>query len=165
MGGDREVAPLLPGGAGHVLITSRAQDWAELAVPVEVDVLARAESVAVLVNRVRGVAEADAGRVAQGLGDLPLALAQAAGFMTGTGTPAGEYLDLLATRAALILDQGQPLSYGRSLAAATQLAFEQLRADDLAAAEVVAACAFLAPEPVPAEWFPAPWRSCQDRWR
>jgi hypothetical protein len=32
------------------------------------------------------------------LGDLPLAIAQAAGFMAGTGTPAEEYLGLLWTR-------------------------------------------------------------------
>ena len=40
------IRPWLPGGAGHVLITSRQRAWAELAAPVEVDVLARAESVA-----------------------------------------------------------------------------------------------------------------------
>jgi hypothetical protein len=152
--GPGEMAEVLPGGAGHVLITSRAQGWAEVAVPVEVDVLARTESVAILVNRVPGLTEAEADRVAQALGDLPLALAQAAAYMTGTGMPSGEYLDLLATRAALILGQGHSLAYGRSLAAVTQLAFDQLRADDPAAAAVVAVCAFLAPEPVPAGWFP-----------
>jgi hypothetical protein len=36
----------------------------------------------------------------------------------------------------------------------TQLAFDQLRAQDPAAAGAVAVCAFLAPEPVPAAWFP-----------
>lgn len=146
-----KVAGVLPGGAGHVLITSRAHDWAEVAVPVEIDVLARTESIAILVNRVPGLEEAEADTVAQALGDLPLALTQAAGYMTGTGMPAAEYRDLLATRAAQILDQGQPALYGRSLAAVTQLAFDRLRADDPAAAEVVAVCAFLAPEPVPAD--------------
>ena len=137
-----------------MLITSRAQDWAEVAVPVEIDVLARAESVAILVNRVPELGEADAGRVAQALGDLPLALAQAAGYMAGTGTPAAEYLDLLAARAAQILDQGRSAAYPRSLTAVTQLAFDQLRGEDPAAADLAAICAFLAPEPVPADWFP-----------
>ena len=41
-----DVRPWLPGGSGHVLITSRERGWAEIAAPVEVDVLARAESVA-----------------------------------------------------------------------------------------------------------------------
>ena len=91
-----DLAPWLPGGAGHVLITSRARGWAEIAVPVEVDVLARAESVAILRDRVPGLADGDADRVAAALGDLPLAVAQAAGYMAETGMPAGEYAGLLA---------------------------------------------------------------------
>jgi TIR domain/NB-ARC domain len=152
--GPEDVADGLPSGAGHVLITSRAQDWAEVAVPVEVDVLARAEAVAILANRVPGLGEADAGRVAAALGDLPLALAQAAGYMAGTGTPAAEYVDLLAARAAQVLDQGRSAAYPRSLTAVTQLAFDRLRGEDPAAADLAAICAFLAPEPVPAHWFP-----------
>jgi len=152
--GPQEIADALPSGPGHVLITSRAQDWAEVAVPVEIDVLARAESVAILVNRVPGLGDADASRVAQALGDLPLALAQAAGYMAGTGTLPAEYLDLLAARAAQILDQGRSAAYPRSLTAVTQLAFDRLRGEDSAAADLAAMCAFLAPEPVPAAWFP-----------
>jgi hypothetical protein len=105
--GPGQVVRMLPGGPGHVLITSRALGWEEVAVPVEVDVLARAESIALLANRVPGLAEADAGRVAQALGDLPLALAQVAGYMTGNGTSAGEYLALLAGRAGQVLAEGQ----------------------------------------------------------
>jgi TIR domain/NB-ARC domain len=152
--GPGDVAEALPGGAGHVLITSRAQGWSETAVPVDVDVLARAESVALLVNRMPALSPADADEVAAALGDLPLALAQAAGYMTATGMPAAEYLDLLAVRGAQLMDRGQSSAYGRSLTAVTQLAFDQLRAGEPAAAEVVSICAFLAPEPVPAAWFP-----------
>ena len=90
-----------------MLITSRERAWAEVAAPVEVDVLARAESVAILRRRVPGLSEADADRLAAELGDLPLAIAQAAGFMAETGTPAGQYLDLLRTRAGQLLDQGR----------------------------------------------------------
>ena len=32
------LAPFLPGGPGHVVITSRHPDWRELAAPVPVDV-------------------------------------------------------------------------------------------------------------------------------
>ena len=70
-----DLAGWLPGG-GHVLITSRQHRWAQVAAPVEVDVLARAESVALLAGRVTGLAAYDAGRLAAELGDLPLALAQ-----------------------------------------------------------------------------------------
>ena len=162
--GPRDVATMLPGGAGHVLITSRGQDWAEVAVPVEVDVLARAESVAVLVGRVPGLADADASQVAAAAGDLPLALAQAAGYMASTGTPAGEYVHLLATRAAQILDLGQSAAYPRSLTAVTQLAFDWLEADDLAAAQAAGICAFLAPSRYPQNGSPRRLSSCPSRW-
>ena len=143
------------GRGGHVLITSRAAAtgprsrcrWRWTCWPGP--------------NRWRSCAtgcpdwrEADAGRVAQALGDLPLALAQAAGYMPGTGMPAGEYLELLAARAAQVLDQGTSAAYRRSLAAVTQLAFDRLRAQDPIAASLAAVCAFLAPEPVPTDWFP-----------
>jgi TIR domain/Tetratricopeptide repeat len=111
----QDLAGWLPGGAGHVLITSQAHGWAEVTVPVEVDVLARGESVAILRDRVPGLAAEDADLVAAALGHLPLAIAQAAAYLAETGMPAGQ---------------------------------------DLAAAQVAGVCAFLAPEPVPAEWFP-----------
>ena len=71
-----------------MLITSREHGWDEIAAPVEVDVLARPESVAILQARVTGLSAADADRLAAELGDLPLALAQAAGFMAETGMAA-----------------------------------------------------------------------------
>jgi transcriptional regulator with XRE-family HTH domain len=150
-----DVAPWLPGGGGHVLITSRRRGWGEVAAPVEVDVLARAESVAILQARVTALSGADADRLAGELGDLPLAIAQAAAFMAGTGMTADEFGLLLATRAGQLLAQGTPGSYPRSLAAATGLIADRLAARDPAAAELASICAFLAPEPIPESLFTA----------
>ena len=144
-----DVVPWLPGGGGHVLITSRERAWAEIAAPVEVDVLARTESIAILRDRVTGLSDADGDRLAAHLGDLPLAVVQAAGYLAETGMSAGEYLRLLGTRTAEILDQGRPVSYRRSLAAATQLIADRLDRDDPAAAELASLCAFFAAEPIP----------------
>ena len=150
------ITPWLPGGDGHVLITSRQRAWDELAAPVEVDVLIRAESVALLRHRVPGTGTADADRLAAQLGDLPLAVAQAAGFMAETGTSAAGYLELLATQAGKVLDQpARGPSYPRSLAAATRLAAGRLDDDDPAAAQLASICAFLAPEPIPEDLFTA----------
>jgi tetratricopeptide repeat protein/NB-ARC domain-containing protein len=148
-----DVTPWLPGGGGHVLITSRERGWTEIAVPVEVDVLARAESVAILQARVTGLTDADADRLAAELGDLPLAIAQAAGFMAEAGMSANQYLELLRTRAGQLLDHGVPGSYPRSLAAATGLIADRLASEDAAAAELASLFAFLAPEPVPEDLF------------
>jgi tetratricopeptide (TPR) repeat protein len=148
-----DIRPWLPGGGGHALITSREHRWAEIGVPVEVNVLARAESVAILQDRVAGLGAADADQLAAELGDLPLAIAQAAGFMAETGMTAGEYLGLLATRAGQLLAQGETGSYPQSLAAATGLIADRLAAEDPAAAELASSCAFLAPEPIPEDLF------------
>ena len=148
-----DVAPWLPGGGGHVLITSRQRGWDEVAAPVEVDVLARAESVAILQGRMTGLNAADADRLAAELGDLPLAIAQAAGFMADTGMAADEFLVLLRTRAGQLLAQGVPGFYPRSLAAATGLIADRLARQDPAAAELASVCAFLAPEPIPESLF------------
>ena len=148
-----DLAPWLPGGTGHVLITSRARRWGEIAVPIQVDVLDRSESIAVLRRRVLALSEADADRIAEAVGDLPLAISQAAGYMDDTGMGASEYTGLVGVRAAEILDQGRPSSYPRSLGAVTQLAVDRLRAEDPAAGDLARICAFLAPEPIPVEWF------------
>ena len=103
--------------------------------------------------RVPGLAEAEADRFAGQLGDLPLAVAQAAGYLPGSGLSAAAYLELLRTRAAQILDLGKPVSYPRSLAAAIQLSFDRLAEEEPAAAQLISLCAFLAPEPIPQDLF------------
>jgi tetratricopeptide (TPR) repeat protein len=148
-----DLAGYLPGGAGHVLITSRTADWDEIAVLVEVDVLPRAESITLLRERVKGMSAADAGTVADALGDLPLALAQAGSYLAETGMPAAEYATLLRTRAAELLAEGKSAAYPDSLAAVVLLGFDKLKRENPAAADLAAVCAFLAPEPIPVDWF------------
>ena len=152
-----DLVPWLPGGTtGNVLITTRTSGWEEIAArPVEVDVFARPESAAILRGRVRGLAEADADALASELGDLPLAVAQAASYMAESGMPAADYLHLVRTRAGQILDQGHIWSYPHSLAGAIQLTMEKLASDDPAVAQLAEISAFLAPEPIPLALFPA----------
>ena len=149
-----DIVGWLPGGSGHVLITSRAHAWHEVAAPVDVDVMDRAESVALLLGRVPGLSEDNAYAVADAVGDLPLAVAQAADFMADTGMSAGEYAGLLRTRAVDLLREGCPAAYPTPLTAVIQLAFGRLRESDPSSAALAGICAFLAPEPVPSEWFP-----------
>lgn len=141
----------LPSGNGHVLITSRTPGWEDTAASVAIDVLARAESVAILRKRVAGITETEANQLAELLGDLPLAVAQAAWFMAETGTTAARYLALLKTRTGETLDTEPPRDYPRSLAAATNLSADRLADDDAAAEELAILCAFLAPAPIPQE--------------
>src|ERR1022692_1570397 len=152
-----DLAPWLPGGSsGHVLITTRSSGWTEIAAaPVEVGVFDRAESAAILGGRVPALTGADAGQLAAELGDLPLGIAQAASYLADSAMPAAQYLALLRTRAAHMLDQGPVLSYPTSLAGATALTMERLARDHDGARELAEVCAFLAPEPIPLALFPA----------
>ena len=68
------VADLLPSAGARVLITSRFSDWSELADEVPLDVLPHEEAVAFLQSR-KGRSDAvGAKRLAEALGNLPLAL-------------------------------------------------------------------------------------------
>ncbi len=147
----RELRAWLPAGPGHTLITSRNPAWGELAARVEVDVLPRPESVELIHVSRPGVDETEADRLAEALGDLPLALAQAAGFLAETGMPVEHYLRLLHTRAEELLNQSPPESHPLSLAAAIRVSTDRLAEVDPAALALVRIGAFLAPEPIPAD--------------
>jgi hypothetical protein len=76
-----DLRDLLPrGGGGRVLITSRNPSW-DRATPLEVPPLVRALSVAFLLKRTNQGDETTAATLAAELGDLPLALEQAAAFI------------------------------------------------------------------------------------
>jgi hypothetical protein len=142
----------LPSEPGHVLITSRLAVWSEVAVPVPVDVLTRTESLQLLRTWVPGLTDTDADTLAAALGDLPLALAQAAAYLAETCIPAAEYATLLQDRGTELLSQYKPLAYRDTLPAVTTLAYDRLHAADAGAADLAAICAFLAPEPIPVSW-------------
>ncbi|MFJ5208976.1 MULTISPECIES: FxSxx-COOH system tetratricopeptide repeat protein [Streptomyces] len=139
------VAACLPSGAGHVLITSRNPRWHELATPVPVGVLARRDSVSLLRARTPWLTATDTDRLAAALDDWPLALVQAAEVLATTSVR--DYLEQLTDRAGEVTDAGKPLDYPRTLAAQIRLSMRRLRAQDSQAAQVLHACALLAPEP------------------
>src|SRR5262249_28255164 len=115
----------------------------------------RTESISLLRRRVTGLSEADAERVAAALEDLPLAVQQAAAFLTETGTSAEQYLRLLASRTHEVLTLGVPATYPASLAASWKLGFDRLAADEPAGLELLTMAARLAPEPIPFTLFTA----------
>ncbi|MGW6929650.1 FxSxx-COOH system tetratricopeptide repeat protein [Lentzea sp. NPDC054927] len=148
-----DLARFLPGGAARVLITSRCPDWQNLATQVEVTVFSPDESAALLRKRVAGLGDADARRLAEALGHLPLALDQAAALLSDGGLTPDSYLTLLETRAVELLRHdfaGKNIAGSRlSVAASWSVAFEALAASDPAGLQLLNLMAWLAPEPVP----------------
>ncbi|RJL32498.1 FxSxx-COOH system tetratricopeptide repeat protein [Bailinhaonella thermotolerans] len=139
----------LPGGTGHVLITSRSQTWVEVAAPLEVDVFTREESLEHLRRRVPALSDEDANRVAEELGDLPLAIEQAGAWLQETGMPVEEYVAKLTEQPAKTLELGDaPPAYQTHVAATWNVSFQRLRERSPAAVRLLQLLAFFAPEPV-----------------
>jgi tetratricopeptide (TPR) repeat protein len=140
--------------AGHVLITSRNPDWQPLARPLKVRTLLRPDSVGLLRGDPPQGDEAEADRLADALGDLPLALAQAAAYIRETARPFAEYLQRFqAQEAAFEGEQAEP-GYGQTVAATLELALSALGRGDGEAfgpGDVLARCAFYAPDLIPRE--------------
>jgi hypothetical protein len=148
-----DIASYRPGGAGHVLVTSRSPGWGALGGRLEVDVLARAETIALLRARIPDMSEELADELAAELGDLPLAAAQAAGYLEQTALPAGDYLRRFRARRAGLLARGDVLGYSGRLDTTWALSLDRLRDEDPAGVQLLEVAAYLAPEPSPLSLF------------
>jgi NB-ARC domain/Tetratricopeptide repeat len=149
----RDIRPLLPGGPGHILITTRRGGIRAVGDVLELDTLDRAEAVALLRRRVPRLTSSEAERITARLGDLPLALDQAAAFLDQTGAPAEEYVRLLDTRAAELYGRGRPTDHPETVATVWSVSFDRLRVSTPAAVQLLELCAWLAPEPIPLDLF------------
>ena len=145
----RALSRLLPEGPGQVLITSRNPAWRGIAAAVGVREFTRAESIALLRRLAPDLTEAEADRVADAVGDLPLAVEQAGSLLADTGMAVDKYLRLLAERAQDVLDHDPGGAYPQSVAASWAVAFDRLAADDPTALDLLTVVAWCGPEPVP----------------
>ena len=110
----RALSRFLPEGPGQVLITSRNPAWRGIAATVGVREFTRAESIALLRRLAPDLTEAEADRVADAVGDLPLAVEQAGSLLADTGMTVDKYLRLLAERAHDVLDHDPGGAYPQS---------------------------------------------------
>ncbi|MCS7475777.1 FxSxx-COOH system tetratricopeptide repeat protein [Umezawaea endophytica] len=147
------VRPYLPAGSGHIVVTSRNSDWAGVARAVEVDLFTRAESKELLGMRGGALDDADADRLAEALGDLPLAIEQAAAWRAQTGMQVSEYLELLQQNRMELLSTGTATGYQLPVAAAWNVPLEKLKNEHQAALQLLQVCAFFGPEPISRKLF------------
>ncbi len=149
-----DINSIIPRGPGHVLITSRNHRWQGVFDTVAIDVFDRAESVAFISKRVpKGVNAGEAALLASELGDLPLALEQAAALLAETGMSIEQYMRLLREHATQLLAEGKPPEYPVSMTAAWSLSVSQLKEKLPEAVELLRCCAFFGPEPIPRDVF------------
>jgi tetratricopeptide (TPR) repeat protein len=150
-----EVERLLSGLAGgHVAVTGRLADFSANFQPLELEVLAVEDAAAFLLARTEGrrrAASDDAAKsreVAQELGQLALALEQAAAFIAKRRLTFAQYLEEWRSKRGAILGWSDPTvtGYPRSVAITWQTSVAQLSEGGRRLLERLA---WLAPEKVP----------------
>jgi class 3 adenylate cyclase/tetratricopeptide (TPR) repeat protein len=144
---------LLPdGNSGHVIITSRSAVWRDVARPVSVDTWPRDESVRFLRARTGREDDEHAGELAAELGDLPLALEQAAAYMHVAAISYEAYLDRYRRSRQALLARSAPRDHPEAVATTWQVSMDRLREECPAAVDLLNVCAFLAPDDIAREW-------------
>jgi tetratricopeptide (TPR) repeat protein len=143
-----DLAHLIPSTGGHVILTSRNQTWSNVWDAIEVNIFERPESVALIRKRGTGISFDDADRLAEKLGDLPLALDQAASWQSATSMPVAEYLELFDQHVRELLSEGKPATYPTTIAALVKLAFQRLQNDAPAVAQLLEMFAIFGAEPI-----------------
>jgi tetratricopeptide (TPR) repeat protein len=135
------------GSTGHVLVTSRSPDWDTVAEPVHLPVWPRSDSISYLLRRTKKSDASAAGDLARELGDLPLALTQAAGYVVSKRRSLTAYLELFRTRRTdLWKREMPPEDYEETVATTWNLALQQLSAP---AVNLLNLFACLGPESIP----------------
>jgi tetratricopeptide (TPR) repeat protein len=153
--------PFLPDAKhGHILVTSRAQDFQDLGMtnPVELEPLNVDDATAFLLHRSnRGdanVEEKDAAeRLARELDGLPLALEQAAAYVVERRVTFQRYVEGYHSRGLRLIEERLPAlgSYSKSVATTWLMNFDAVQEESSAAADVLLFSAFLAPDAIPLE--------------
>lgn len=147
----RQVRKYFPtDGPGHIIVTSRNFQWSTHASSLEVDVFAREESIALLRRRSPQLPDDAVNHLAAALGDLPLAVEQAAVWLAETGMPVQQYLEVYERNFTELMQSEPPGDYPLSVAAAWNVSLGRLRETRPDALQLLQVCAFFAPEPI--EW-------------
>jgi len=114
------------GTCGHVLITSRHQNWNHIGTSLKIEVWSREESLAFLHKRTGQAEDAATGKLVETLGCLPLALEQAAAYCVARKKSHADYFDLFTTRRQELWKRElHPENYPDTVATTWTLAFEQ----------------------------------------
>ena len=139
---------------GMVLVTSRRIGWSGLGQTVRVPALERQESAALLRARIPELERDIAHQIADLLGDLALALEQAAAYMDATDLPPREYVELLETCLEEMARRGRVVDRpGVTVANLWQMSTSRLSETSPAALELLELLSLCAGEPVPLDLF------------
>lgn len=144
---------LIPPVGGHVIVTSRNQAWAEVWKTVEVGAFERTESLELLRRRSPELPDGEADRLAETLGDLPLALDQAAAWQSATRTSGPDYLEVVERYRRALAGGDARSEVPGPVAILIRLVLDRLRRDRPEVAQLFGMFAVLGAEPVAIDLF------------
>lgn len=162
------VAAYLPQGiGGHVIVTSRDQNWEAVADVLSVKVMPEPDAIEFLQNRSGKSDREGATELAHELGCLPLAMEQAAAYIRATSCSFADYLVLLSKSPQAMMAKGKGASgYAHAVTTTWEISFKKLEEESSIGAQLLNLCAFLAPDDIMrdlinkgAEHYPDPLRS------
>jgi tetratricopeptide (TPR) repeat protein len=138
-------------GKNYVIVTSRNPLWNSIAHPISVDVFKREESIEFFVKKTGQEQDLNAiNELSNELGDLPLALEQAASYIIETGRTVPDYLSLYRQYPIkLLTHKTKSSNYPVALAKTWDLSFKKIVDEYPIASDFLNLCAFLAPDKIP----------------
>src|SRR5450756_330507 len=136
-----EIRKLIPPGNGHVIITTRNSRWEATAEILELDTFTREESIEFLRRRMRRFSAGSAHRLADAVGDLPLALEHAVESQIAVS----RYIVRLRNDPINLLDS-QPSDYPATIAGEWRAAISRLPDDSL---DLLRCLCFFGDDPIP----------------
>jgi tetratricopeptide (TPR) repeat protein len=142
----------LPRTGGKVVVTARRQNWQGRARTLPLDVMPAKEAIRLLTgaNELAMPLRKQANLLAEELGYLPLALAQARSYMVMTGETLAGYRSLLAeSRPAVLAEARAHPEYPATVARTWEVSICGARKEFSAAPELLELLAFFAPDPLP----------------
>ncbi|WP_454933455.1 FxSxx-COOH system tetratricopeptide repeat protein [Actinomyces oris] len=160
-----DLRDLTPEGSGVrvIITTTRHLDWASLGwLPTTVGVFDRKQSISLLCERTGDTHRDAANQIADALGDLPVAVAQAAATAKWGGYTLSDYLDRLSNHPlessiSRLEGDDYPDAVGVALFMAYEQALEQLRTkhpqQESIATSLLGILSLLAASGVPTHWF------------
>lgn len=147
---------------GRVLVTSRVDEWGDRTA-VHLDVLPAADAFRFLCHRTLAEPSESLERLAQRLGYLPLALAQAAAYIKQETSSPQEYLDLLQRESGATLGAGSLLETNARVASTWSVTHDRIENIAPEANALLRMLAFLAPHGLDSSYLPdssglEPWK-------
>ncbi|WP_342685884.1 toll/interleukin-1 receptor domain-containing protein [Methanoculleus sp. UBA291] len=133
---------------GDVLISSTYPHWGELCKDTLVSAFSREESLEFIYKRTTQDCIDEANLLAESLGDLPLALAQACAYIEAKGLQISEYNGRYKKYHVTLLDRGIPRDYPLSLVKTLEISYHEIESQSKVATDLLSLLCFFAPNDI-----------------